>query len=75
MMDLEPLREAARLMRERGEPPWHLAVADWLDTGANPYACVAREPMFRVADAYLNAQVDVDAYERGRADRAPIKGD
>ena len=39
---------------------WHptvaLAVADWLDTGANPYSCVDREPMFRVARAYLGSQ-------------------
>ncbi len=36
---------------------WHpavaLAVADWLDTGANKYACVDRAPMLAVARAYL----------------------
>ncbi|MFG2165551.1 hypothetical protein [Micromonospora chersina] len=37
-------------------PPVALAVADWLDTGANQYACVDREPMVRVARAYLNAE-------------------
>lgn len=38
---------------------WHpavaLAVADWLDIGANPYACVDREPMCAVARAYLRS--------------------
>lgn len=36
---------------------WHplvaLAVADWLDIGANKYACVDRAPMAAVARAYL----------------------
>lgn len=36
---------------------WHptvaLAVADWLDIGANPYACVDLAPMLAVAQAYL----------------------
>lgn len=36
---------------------WHpgvaLLVADWLDIGANPYACVDREPMVALARAYL----------------------
>lgn len=104
-MDLEPLREAARLMRKRAEAAtpspwkatgnssieapsgfrgrvvasvgayesgwpsvadarhiasWHpavaLSIADWLDTGATPNSCVDREPMFRVAHAYLGTQ-------------------
>lgn len=29
------------------------AVADWLDIGANPYACVDLAPMIAVARAYL----------------------
>lgn len=51
---LAPLRDAARLMRERAEQPWHSAVADWLDIGANPYACVNLDPMLAVANAYLS---------------------
>lgn len=30
-----------------------LAVADWLDVGANPYACVQHAPMVVVARAFL----------------------
>ncbi|WP_152748269.1 hypothetical protein [Micromonospora sp. RV43] len=37
-------------------PAVALAIADWLDTGVNPYACVDRAPMFRVAAAYLGTQ-------------------
>ncbi len=34
-------------------PAVGLAVADWLDTGANPHAGVDLKPMLAVASAYL----------------------
>jgi hypothetical protein len=34
-------------------PTVALAVADWLDIGANPYACVDSAPMLAVARAYI----------------------
>jgi predicted RNA-binding Zn-ribbon protein involved in translation (DUF1610 family) len=49
-------------------PAVALAVADWLDTGANPYSCVTREPMLAVARAYLDATAldAVVAYPAGQ---------
>lgn len=44
---------------------WHpavaLAVSDWLDIGANPYACIDLTPMLAVARAYLG-QLDTGSY-------------
>lgn len=40
-------------------PTVALAVADWLDIGANPYACVNIEPMLAVARAYLREAGDL----------------
>lgn len=35
------------------DPAVALAIADWLESGANPYSCHDREPMLKVARAYL----------------------
>jgi hypothetical protein len=41
-------------------PAAAIAVADWLEVGANPYACVDLAPMAVVARAYLG-EPDTDA--------------
>lgn len=63
--DVDLIAQAAAAMRERAEaaaadlhcpactPAVALAVADWLETGANQYSCVDRRPMVAVARAYL----------------------
>lgn len=38
------------------DPATALAVAAWLTVGANPYACVDRDPMLAVARAYLASE-------------------
>lgn len=43
-----------------GNPAVALAVAAWLDTGANRYSCVDREPMYAVARAYLGEEAAND---------------
>ncbi len=45
--------EDARHIAAFADPAVAYAVADWLDTGANRYACVDRAPMLAVARAYL----------------------
>lgn len=59
---------------------WHpavaLAVADWLDIGANPYACVDSAPMLAVARAYLgeaDPQAVAPAVEPTPAPRRRLK--
>ncbi len=50
---LDLLADAAAAMRTDPDRRWHV-VAGWLDTGVNPYSCVPRDPMIRVARTYLN---------------------
>jgi hypothetical protein len=47
-------------------PAVALAVADWLEIGANPYACVDLGPMAAVARAYLGEPVTGSQLEDGR---------
>lgn len=53
----ESMSEAKRVHVATWHPAVALAVADWLDTGANKYACVDRAPMLRVAYAILGEAV------------------
>jgi hypothetical protein len=67
--DVDLIAKAAAAVRRPGvtlPPAATLAVADWLDTGANPYSCVTREPMIAVATAVLadEGTTEVDRLRR-----------